>query len=100
MDKRTTLETDYLVIGAGAVAMAFVDALIDDPDVDVIMVDRRPAPGGHWLDAHPFVKLHQPSANYGVNSTPLGHDRIDKDGPNRGFHVLAGNPRSARTSTE
>ena len=52
--------------------MAFVDALIEDPDVDVIMVDRRPAPGGHWLDAYPFVQLHQPSANYGVNSTPLG----------------------------
>jgi hypothetical protein len=90
MDNGARLETDYLVIGAGAVAMAFVDALIEDPDVDVIMVDRRPAPGGHWLDAYPFVKLHQPSANYGVNSTPLGHDRIDIDGPNRGFHELAG----------
>ena len=84
------LETDYLVVGAGAVAMAFVDALIEDPDVDVVMVDRRAAPGGHWLDAYPFVQLHQPSANYGVNSTPLGHDRIDEDGPNRGFHELAG----------
>ena len=70
------METDYLVIGAGAVAMAFVDALIEDPEVDVIMVERRPAPGGHWLDAYPFVQLHQPSANYGVNSTPLGHDRV------------------------
>jgi len=92
MDNGATLETDYLVIGAGAVAMAFVDALIEDPDVDVIMVDRRPAPGGHWLDAYPFVKLHQPSANYGVNSTPLGHDRIDHGGPNRGFLELAGQP--------
>jgi hypothetical protein len=90
VDNGATLETDYLVIGAGAVAMAFVDALIEDPDVDVIMVDRRPAPGGHWLDAYPFVKLHQPSANYGVNSTPLGRDRIDVDGPNRGFLELAG----------
>jgi hypothetical protein len=84
------VETDYLVIGAGAVAMAFVDTLIEDPEVDVIMVDRRPAPGGHWLDAYPFVQLHQPSANYGVNSTALGHDRIDDHGPNRGFHELAG----------
>ena len=92
MESGATLETDYLVIGAGAVAMAFVDALIEDPDVDVIMVDRRAAPGGHWLDAYPFVKLHQPSANYGVNSMPLGHDRIDHDGPNRGFHELAGQP--------
>ena len=84
------METDYLVIGAGAVAMAFVDGLIEDPDVDVIMVDRRPGPGGHWLDTYPFVRLHQPSANYGVNSTPLGHDRIDHDGPNQGFQELAG----------
>lgn len=86
------IETDYLVVGAGAVGMAFVDALIDETDVDVVMVDRRPAPGGHWLDAYPFVRLHQPSANYGVNSTALGFDRIDQDGPNRGFHELAGAP--------
>ena len=84
------VDTDYLVIGAGTVAMAFVDALIEDPEVDVIMVDRRTAPGGHWLDAYPYVQLHQPYAHYGVNSTPLGHDRVDHDGPNRGFHELAG----------
>ena len=85
------METDYLVVGAGAVGMAFVDALVDtDPDVDVVMVDRRWAPGGHWLDAYPFVRLHQPSANYGVNSTPLGSERVDEDGPNRGFRELAG----------
>ncbi len=84
------METDYLVVGAGAVAMAFVDALIEDREAHVIMVDRRAGPGGHWLDTYPFVQLHQPSANYGVNSTPLGHDRVDHDGPNRGFHELAG----------
>jgi hypothetical protein len=86
------LEADYLVVGAGAVAMTFVDALIDNADVDVVMVDTRPGPGGHWLDAYPFVRLHQPSANYGVHSTPLGSDRIDQDGPNRGFRELAGAP--------
>jgi hypothetical protein len=85
------LETDYLVVGAGAVGMAFVDALVDaDDGVDVVVLDRRAAPGGHWLDAYPFVRLHQPSANYGVNSTALGSDRIDEEGPNRGFRELAG----------
>jgi hypothetical protein len=84
------LETDYLVVGAGAVGMAFVDAVIEDPTAEVVMVDRRGASGGHWLDAYPFVQLHQPSANYGVSSTPLGVDRIDDDGPNRGFYELAG----------
>lgn len=85
------LETDYLVVGAGALGMAFVDALVaGDEGADVVLVDKRHAPGGHWLDAYPFVRLHQPSANYGVDSTPLGSDRVDEDGPNRGFKELAG----------
>jgi len=90
MTEMQRIETDYLVIGAGAVGMAFVDALIEDPAIDVVMVDRRAAPGGHWLDTYPFVQLHQPSANYGVGSTPLGIDRVDDGGPNRGFYELAG----------
>src|SRR5919205_1656349 len=83
------IETDYLVVGAGATGMAFVDALIAESDADVVMVDRRHRPGGHWLDAYPFVRLHQPSANYGVNSRVLGHDRIDDSGPNAGFYERA-----------
>ncbi len=46
-----SLETDYLVVGAGAMGMAFADALVDHADVHVTLVDRRHAPGGHWLDA-------------------------------------------------
>lgn len=65
--------------------MAFVDALIDESDADVVMIERRHRPGGHWLDAYPFVRLHQPSKAYGVNSTPLGLDRIERDGPEKGF---------------
>jgi cation diffusion facilitator CzcD-associated flavoprotein CzcO len=56
------IETDYLVVGAGAAGMAFVDALIAACDADVVMVDRRHRPGGHWNDAYPFVQLHSPSA--------------------------------------
>jgi hypothetical protein len=84
-----SFETDYLVIGAGACGMAFVDALIAESDADVVLVDRRHRPGGHWLDAYPFVRLHQPSANYGVSSTRLGGDRIDESGPNEGFYERA-----------
>jgi cation diffusion facilitator CzcD-associated flavoprotein CzcO len=79
------IETDYLIVGAGAAGLAFADALIADCDADVVLVDRRPRPGGHWNDAYPFVRLHQPSAFYGVNSRPLGSDSIDQDGPNAGF---------------
>ena len=63
------METDYLVVGAGAMGMAFTDALIDHADVHVTLVDRRLAPSGHWLDAYPFVQLHQASLFYGVAST-------------------------------
>src|SRR5688572_26012932 len=70
--------------------MAFVDALIaEDRDVDVLMVDRRHRPGGHWIDAYPFVRLHQPSATYGVTSRPLGDDRLVEDGPEAGFYERA-----------
>lgn len=88
-DMRRT-ETDYLVVGAGASAMAFVDTLLRAaPDAECLLVDRRHAPGGHWIDAYPFVRLHQPSANYGVDSRTLGSDRIDTHGPNAGFYEQA-----------
>jgi hypothetical protein len=81
------LETDYLVIGAGATGMAFTDELIvRDRDAEVVMVDRRDRPGGHWNDAYPFVRLHQPAAFYGVNSRMLGTDAIELSGPNAGMY--------------
>jgi NAD(P)-binding Rossmann-like domain len=83
------IETDYLVVGSGATGMAFTDSLIADSDADVVMVDRRHRPGGHWNDAYPFVRLHQPSAFYGVNSRVLGTDAIDEVGENAGFYHRA-----------
>jgi NAD(P)-binding Rossmann-like domain len=83
------LETDYLIVGAGASGMAFADTLVAESDADVVLVDRRHQPGGHWLDAYPFVRLHQPSAYYGVNSMSLGNDRIDESGANAGFYERA-----------
>jgi NAD(P)-binding Rossmann-like domain len=83
------IETDYLVVGAGAAGMAFVDALIAACDADVVMVDRRHRPGGHWNDAYPFVRLHGPSALYGVNSRSLGSDSIEPTGPNAGYYPRA-----------
>ena len=78
------IETDYLIVGAGAAGLAFADALITTSDADVVLVDRRHGPGGHWNDAYPFVRLHQPSAFYGVNSRVLGSDSIDGTGLNAG----------------
>src|SRR6185437_16413339 len=50
---------------------------------------RRHRPGGRWNTAYPFVRLHQPSAFYGVNSRPLGNDVIDGFGANAGFYERA-----------
>ena len=83
------IDTDYLIVGAGAAGLAFADALIAASDADVVMVDRRHGPGGHWNDAYPFVRLHQPSAFYGVNSRILGSNSIDRAGPNAGFYQRA-----------
>jgi hypothetical protein len=83
------LATDYLVIGAGATGLAFTDALLAETEADVTMVDRRHGVGGHWLDTYPFVRLHIPSAYYGVGSLPLGDDRIDHNGENAGFYERA-----------
>jgi hypothetical protein len=87
-----TLEADYLIVGAGAVGMAFADTLLTDSDASMIIVDRRSKPGGHWNDAYPFVRLHAPSVYYGVNSRPLGSDRIEQTGFNRGLYELATGP--------
>ena len=84
-----TVDADYLVVGAGAAGMAFTDALIDHTDARVAMVDRRHSVGGHWLDAYPFVRLHQASAFYGVASTLLGEGRVQNDGPEAGLHERA-----------
>ncbi len=87
-----TIEADYLVVGAGAAGMAFADSLVSDSDAKTVIVDRRHAPGGHWNDAYPFVRLHQPAMYYGVNSMPLGSDMIDQRGLNSGLFVQASAP--------
>src|SRR3954464_15443812 len=84
-----SLDTDYLVVGAGAMGMAFADALIDHADVHVTLVNPRSAAGGHWQDAYPFVQLHQASLFYGVASTVLGTGAVQHDGPEVGLQERA-----------
>lgn len=86
---RRSLQTDYLVVGAGAMGMAFTDALIDHADVHVTLVDRRHVAGGHWQDAYPFVQLHQASLFYGVASTVLGSGTVQESGPEAGLQERA-----------
>ncbi len=86
------IETDYLIVGSGAVGLAFADTLIEESDADIVIVDRHGKPGGHWNDAYSFVALHQPSAFYGVNSLSLGANRKDEIGVNKGLYELASGP--------
>ncbi len=83
------LETDYLVVGSGAVGMAFADILLTETDANIIIVDRFAKPGGHWNSAYPFVTLHQPSAFYGVSSRELSKGVKDEVGLNKGLNDLA-----------
>jgi hypothetical protein len=86
------MDTDYLVIGAGAMGLAFADELLTRTDAHITLVDKRHAPGGHWNDAYAFVRLHQPSIFYGVESKELAEYRIDESGPNQGLLSLAEGP--------
>ncbi|WP_457254266.1 NAD(P)-binding protein [Pedococcus sp. P5_B7] len=86
------VEADYLVVGAGAMGMAFTDALVDHADVRVALVDRRHGVSGHWLAAYPFVRLHQSSAFYGVASTLLGGGQLQQRGPEKGLQERASQP--------
>ena len=88
-----TLQADYLVVGAGAFGMGFTDALVEhDEHARVALVDRRHGAGGHWLEAYPFVRLHQSSSFYGVASTLLGGGALQTTGPEAGLQERAPQP--------
>ena len=61
-------EVDYLIVGAGAMGMAFADIILSESDKTVLIVDMHHKPGGHWNDAYPYVTLHQPSGQPPIRS--------------------------------
>ncbi len=75
----TKISCDYLVVGAGTACLSFLDTVLARrEEATFVLVDRFSAPGGHWTKAYPYVRLHQPSCYYGVNSLPLS--KLDKKG--------------------
>ena len=82
---------DYLVVGGGATGMAFADTLLhaaaaaaaasssSSPPMTLVMVDKHDRPGGQWNDSYRFVRLHQPSSMYGVETCKLEKGN-DSDG--------------------
>ncbi|MBV1877485.1 MAG: hypothetical protein KUG79_07580 [Pseudomonadales bacterium] len=60
-----------------------------DSDKHITIADKQDRPGGHWNHSYPFVRLHQPSSFYGVNSRDLGSNNIDVTSWNEGLYELA-----------
>ena len=83
------LTADYLIVGSGAMGMAFADVLVEESNATLIIIDKYPAPGGHWNHAYPFVALHQPAAFYGVKSRELSNGKIESTGLNKGYGSLS-----------
>jgi cation diffusion facilitator CzcD-associated flavoprotein CzcO len=47
------LNADYVIIGSGAIGMAFADTILSESDATIIIIDRYAKPGGHWNVAWP-----------------------------------------------
>ena len=92
LDPTGSLETDYLVVGAGAMGMAFTDALIDHADVHVILVDRRHAPAGTgWTRIHSSSSIrHRCSTAW--RRPCSGPGASSRAGPESGLHERARQP--------
>ena len=75
MSSKEITQYDYVVVGAGASGMSFIDTLLSShpssSSLSVALIDPHSQPGGHWNDDYPWVRLHQPATNYGVEGTPL-----------------------------
>ena len=63
--------------------MAFSDTLLSSSSsskLRVVVVDKHATPGGQWHDSYGFVRLHQPSFGYGVESRHLEPPGVDVPG--------------------
>ena len=65
---------DYLVVGAGVTGLCFVDVILRYTNKTILLIDKNHEPGGHWTDYYQYVKLHQNSSTYGIESIPLEND--------------------------
>ena len=84
-----SLETDYLVIGAGAMGMAFTDALIDHADVHVTSSTAATPPGGHWQDATPSSSCTRLRCSTAWRRPCSGRGPCSRTGPEAGLQERA-----------
>lgn len=74
--------SDYVVVGAGAMGMAFCDEILSNTNDTITIIDERSMPGGHWQDSYPFIKLDQLPTEYGVNSIDLLGENVGEEADN------------------
>ena len=93
------INTDYLVVGAGASGLAFADALVAEADVEVTLIDRQ-ARSGRSLAA--CVSVRPPAYSLGVLRRQLAAARRGPHRPDRRERRVLrtgdGRARSAGTS--
>ncbi|WP_280275895.1 FAD-dependent oxidoreductase [Nocardia wallacei] len=53
---------DVCIVGAGVAGLNALSVASKylSRDQKVVLIDRRPRPGGMWVDTYPYVRLHQP----------------------------------------
>ena len=84
-----SLETDYLVVGAGAMGMAFTDALIDHADVHVTLVERRHASGGTGRTRIRSSSSTRPRCSTASRRPCSGGGTVQESGPEAGLQERA-----------
>lgn len=70
---------DLCIVGAGLAGLnaLFAASRYLGRGQKVILIDRRPRPGGMWNDTYPYVRLHQPHPMFTAGNIgwTLGRDR-------------------------
>mmetsp|Transcript_31682 Transcript_31682/g.57711 ORF Transcript_31682/g.57711 Transcript_31682/m.57711 type:complete len:517 (-) Transcript_31682:223-1773(-) len=67
---------DYLVVGAGAMGMAFADEIVHKSNCSVVIVDIRKSPGGRLHEAVKRGRLLRPSSSLLSCSTPVSSPTV------------------------
>lgn len=73
----TALHCELCIVGAGYAALNALNAAAKylTPGTRVVVIDKREAWGGQWLDQYNFVRLHQPYRMFTAGDQPWTLER-------------------------
>jgi hypothetical protein len=77
MSTLRTENSDLCVLGAGIAGLNALYAASQylTKDQRVILIDKRPAPGGMWTETYDYVRLHQPHPMFTAGNIPWSISR-------------------------